>query len=456
MRILNGVPDQMPPGPALPGLVQALLLAPGPPFLRWCQRRYGDRFTLRLGRFGTYVYLADPADIREVFHGDDTVLHAGEANAPFLGRILGPSSVLVTDGAEHMRQRRRLTGSFHGEAIARLVPQMAAIAAADIEHWPAGRPFAVLPRMRAVTLEVILRTVIGLTDGPRLDSMRAALLELTDIGLLDMAQFVFPGLGRLGPWRRFWVAKDRADALLRHEIESCRADPALGERRDVLALLVRSAGTGVASGAEEPMGVEELRDQIVTLLLAGHETTATGLAWTLERLTRHPAVLRRATDAARSGDSEYLDAVVTESLRSRPVVPDISRRLAAEYRLGGHVIPAGTYVDPAIALVHASERLWPRPETFDPSRFVGARPDPTIWLPFGGGNRRCIGAAFAATEMRVVLAEVLTRVDLEPTSARPEKARVRHVTLAPHRGAVVRVRRRRPAGPSAGSPPVAA
>ena len=430
----------MPPGPALPALAQALLLAPGPPFLRWCQRRYGDRFTLRLGRFGTYVYLADPADIREVFHGDDTVLHAGEANAPFLGRILGPTSVLVTDEAEHMRQRRRLTAPFHGDAIARLAPVMATVAAAEVDSWPRGRPFPVLPRMRAVALEVILRTVIGLTDGPRYEEMRKALLDLTEINLLVMAQFVFPQLGRVGPWRRFWAAKERADALLRREIEAARSDPALGERRDVLALLLRSAGADAISTGE-------VRDQIVTLLLAGHETTATGLAWTFERLTRHPAVLRRATAAARSGDTAYLDAVVTESLRARPVVPDISRRLVREFRLGEHVIPAGTYVDPAIALVHSAPDRWDRPDLFDPDRFLGTRPDPAIWLPFGGGNRRCIGAAFAATEMRVVLQEVLSRVDLDPTGARPERARVRHVTLVPHRGGMLRVAQR-PRGPA--------
>ncbi|HET6874519.1 MAG TPA: cytochrome P450 [Acidimicrobiales bacterium] len=423
--------DTLPPGPR--GPLNGLILF-GPPFLRWCHRRYGDRFTVRLGRFGDYVYLVDPDDIRSVFHADDTLLHAGEANAPFLGRVLGPNSVLVTDEDVHRRQRRRMTGPFHGGSVARLVPRMAAIAAADVDTWPVGRPFAVHEHMRHVTLEVILQTVIGVTDESRLDQLRAALLDLTDIKMWMMAQFVFPGLSRFRPWRYLWDRKARADQLLIDEFERARQDPSLQERPDVLAMLVRHREED-----ETAMTDDELRDQIVTLLLAGHETTATWLSWALERLTRHPAVLAQATAAARAGDDAYLDAVVTETLRARPVVPDVSRRLMGDFELGQYRLPAGTFVDPAIVLVHGSERLHDRAGQFDPSRYVGARPDPAVWLPFGGGNRRCLGAAFAATEMRVVLAEILRRVDLEPTSAAPERARMRHVTLTPHRGGRVKV-----------------
>ncbi len=426
--------DTLPPGPSSHWLLQAPMMVTGPRWLVRCQRRYGDRFTLRLGRFGTYVYLADPDDIREVFRGDDAVFHAGEANAPFLGRVLGATSVLVTDEDLHLRQRRRLNGPFHGGSVARLVPRMTAIAAADVDWWPVGRPFPVLERMRSVTLEVILQTVIGVTDEARLGPLREALLHLTDIPMWQMAQFALPGLSRYPPWRGLWSRKETADTLLRAEINRARHDPALEDRPDVLAMLVRH---------REPDGTamtdEELRDQIVTLLLAGHETTATGLAWAVERLTRHPHVLGRATAAAREGDGAYLDAVVAETLRSRPVVPDISRRLTADVRLGEHTIPAGTYVDPAIVLVHRDGRFYGDPDRFEPERFVGARPDPTVWLPFGGGSRRCLGAAFAATEMRVVLAEILKRVDLAPSTERPERARMRHVTLAPHRGGSVTV-----------------
>jgi cytochrome P450 family 135 len=429
--------DTLPPGPSHHWLVQAAMMIRGPRFLEACHRRYGDRFTLRLGRFGTYVYLADPADIREVFHGDDRVLHAGEANAPFLGRVLGPTSVLVTDDQLHLRQRRRLSGPFHGDAVARLVPRMAGVAAADVESWPVGRSMAVLPHTRSITLEVILQTVVGITDEQRLNDMRAVLFELVDIGMVMMAAFVFPSLRNVWPWKRFQSVKARADALLYDEIARARRAPDLDSRPDVLAMLARATDEDGST-----MTDQELRDQLVTLLLAGHETTATGLAWAIERLVRHPAILGRATTAAREGDDAYLDAVVTESLRVRPVVPDVSRLLTAEFRLGEYVLPAGVFVDPAIYLVQRSPASYEDPLTFRPERFVGRRPDPNVWLPFGGGTRRCLGAAFAAAEMRVVLAEILRRVDLAPTTAAPERARIRHVTLAPHAGAKVVVRRK--------------
>jgi cytochrome P450 len=418
-------------------MVQAANVMRGPRFLEACQRRYGDRFTLRLGRFGTYVYLADPADVREVFHGDDRVFHAGEANAPFLGRILGPSSVLVTDEELHLRQRRRLSGPFHGEAIAGLVPRMAEIAAAEVETWPVGRKIAVLPHTRSITLEVILRTVVGVADERRLKEVRLALMELVDIGMVMMAAFIFPSLQRVWPWRRFQVVKERADNYIYQEIARARRDLDLEARPDVLTTLIRARDEDGAA-----MSDGELRDQIVTLLAAGHETTATALAWTIERLVRHPACLHRATRAAREGDDVYLDAVVSESLRVRPVVPDVSRVLTANFRLGDYVIPAGVFVDPAIYLIQRSPAHYEDPLVFRPERFVARRPDPNVWLPFGGGNRRCLGAAFAATEMRVVLAEILKRVDLETTTAPSERARIRHVTLAPHAGARVVVRRK--------------
>lgn len=418
------------------------LMATGTGVIERWHRRYGDRFTLRLGRFGSYVYLVDPDDIKEIFHGDDAVFHAGEANAPFLGRVLGPMSVLVTDEDLHLRQRRSLAGPFHGGSVARLIPRMESIAAADIETWPVGTPFKVLRHTKAITLEVILQAVIGVTDESRLGPLRNALLALVDIDLVTMAQFVFPTLGNYWPWKRFAGVKARADELLYREIALARDDPDLESRPDVLAMMVRHRDPD-GSG----MGDDELRDQMATLLLAGHETTATALAWALERLVRNGDVLDKAVRAARSGDDAYLDAVVTETLRARPIVPDVSRRLVTDYDLGTWHLPAGTFVDPAIALVHRSPVHYPDPGRFDPDRFVGGRPDPTIWLPFGGGSRRCLGAAFAATEMRVVLGQILRRVDLETTSARAEKRRVRHVTLAPSRGGTITVRARRPVGP---------
>jgi cytochrome P450 len=436
----------LPAGPGWPGALQALATAQLPLFMQYCSRRYGDRFTVRMGRFGTYVYLSDPADIRAVFHGDDAVFHAGEANAPFLGRVLGPSSVLCTDDDVHLRQRRHMSGPFHGPSVAALAPVMAEVAAEDVAGWPIGVEFAVLPHMRRVTLEVILRAVIGVdgADHLRLAELRQTLSSLVDLNLLMMAPFAFPGLARFWPWTRYAAVQARADELIYAEIDRCQRAPDLEQRRDVLALLVRGGG----------MTTAELRDQLVTLLLAGHETTATGLAWTLERLVRHPAALARAEGAARDGaDGGYLDAVITESLRVRPVVPDITRRLMRDVIIGEGDrelrLPAGVFVDPAIYLVMRSEASYPDPLAFRPERVLGARPDPSVWLPFGGGSRRCLGASFAHTEMRVILATVLRSIELVTTTARDERTRVRHVTLAPHRGArVTAARRHRPTAPA--------
>jgi cytochrome P450 family 135 len=436
--------DPLPPGPRWPPALQSLGMAQLPRFLDSCHRRYGDRFTVRLGRLGTFVYLVDPDDIRSVFHGDDGVFHAGEANAPFLGRVLGSSSVLVTDDEVHLRQRRRLSGAFHGDSIARLATVVSDMAQMDIGTWPVGRPFRLLPHMRRITMDVVLRAVIGLReeDVARLDRLRSTLAALVDLDLVKLAPFVFPKLADIWPWTRYTAVQETADDLLRAEIDRCANDPALGDRADVLATLVRHRevdGTAMTAG--------EIRDQLVTLLLAGHETTATGLSWTFERLVRHPAVLARAVTAADDGDDAYLDAVVTESLRVRPVVPDITRKLMTDVTIGQGDrqlrLPAGTFVDPAIYLVLRSPEHYPDPLAFRPERFVGQRPDPNVWIPFGGGSRRCLGAAFALTEMRVVLSEVLRNIDLEPSSRRAERTRVRHVTLTPQRGAVVTVRRRR-------------
>lgn len=430
--------SQLPPGPGWPPALQAVATARLPRFLEYCQRRYGDRFTVRMGPFGTFVYFADPADIRTIFHGDDAVFHAGEANAPFLGRVLGTSSVLCTDDDVHRRQRRRMSGPFHGSSIAGLAPLMAEIAAADVETWPVGRDFAVLPHTRRVTLEVILRTVIGVkaSETTRLVELRRTLAELVDLNLIKMAPFAFPALINRWPWTRYLATQERANTLIYAEIDRARNDPDLEARCDVLAILVRSG----------EMTDDELRDQLVTLLLAGHETTATGLAWTLERLVRHPRILASATRAAREGDHDYLEAVVTESLRVRPVVPDITRRLVRDVQVGeGETalhLPAGTFVDPAIYLVMRSAKNYPDPLTFRPERFLGQRPDQTVWMPFGGGTRRCLGASFALTEMRVMLAEVLCRVELATTTRKGERTRVRHVTLAPRHGARITVRRR--------------
>lgn len=405
-------------------------------FLKWCHRRYGPVFSVRLGSFGTAVYLCDPDDVRALFKAPTDVARAGEANRPFLEPVLGPSSVLVTDDLPHRRARRLLMPAFHGESLGKLTESMAQIAGAEIDTWPVGTPLRTRPRFQTITLEVILRTVIGAVDQASLAELRQALPPLVELRLMDMAQFALPQLRDHWPWKNFRAIEDRANAALHVEIDRCRRDPGLDQRTDVLAMLVRARDEDGAA-----MTSEELRDQLVTVLLAGHETTATGLAWAVERLVRHPVVLERARQAARTDDTDYLDAVVNETLRLRPVVPDISRRLAQEWTVGGYRLPAGTLVDPAIPVIHHSPAYYPDPDAFDPERFRGRSPDPSVWLPFGGGNRRCIGAAFATTEMRIVLRELLTRVELTATRARSEAPRVRHVTLIPRRQATVRIAR---------------
>jgi cytochrome P450 family 135 len=432
----------LPPGPHLPAPVQVALLFSSQRWWKHLQHRYGDRFTVRLGRFGTLVYLVDPEDIRAVFRGDARIFHAGEANGTMLAPVLGPESVLVTDEDQHLNQRRLMMPPFHGEAVARLGSTMAEIAAANIDTWPVERPFSVTERTRAITFEVILQTVIGVREPERAGAFRKYLPALANMSGLMMLQFVFPTLGNLGPWRQIGRLMEQADALLCGEVERCRADPCLDERGDVLAMLVRARYPDGSA-----MSTSELRDQLMTLLMAGHETTATGLAWLLERLVRNPLVLARAQEAADAGDDAYLDAVVAEGLRIRPVVPDVSRRLTRPVRLGESCLPAGIFVDPAILLVHHDPRRYPEPDAFRPERFLGEHPDPAHWLPFGGGSRRCLGANFALTEMRVVLGEVLRRVELVPTKARGERIRARHVTYAPHRGGRITILRRRHAGP---------
>ncbi len=430
----------LPPGPRLPAPVQAALMARyWPRFVSACRRRYGSEFTLRIATMGTLVYVDEPAEIKTVFAGSPSVYHAGEANM-MLGGLLGDSSVLVIDGAAHRERRRQMLPAFHRDAVARQTALMAEIASQNIATWPVGVEFAVAPKMSEITLEVILRTVIGASDPSRLAALRAVmpkLLEVTPWASLAIAK---PGLQRFGPWRALRRNMAVADRLLYAEIADRRSDPDLARRTDALAMLVRAADCDGAT-----MTDKELRDQLMTLLVAGHDTTATGLSWAVERLTRHPAVLDkavRAAEASAAGDhagDEFLDAVVKETLRIRPVVFDVGRILKEPVDIAGYRLPAGVMVAPGIGLVHSRSDQYPNPDRFDPDRMVGATPGPTVWFPFGGGNRRCLGATFAMVEMRVVLREVLRRVQLCTSTAAAERQKVKHVILVPHRGARIRV-----------------
>jgi cytochrome P450 len=437
-------PNPLPPGPALPRSVQTvLMLRYWPRFVAACRRRYGSIFTLQIASIGTLVYLDDPADIKTVFAGDPTIYHAGEANSLLAG-FVGDSSVLVIDEDLHRDRRRLMIAPFQRDAVARQAALIAEIAAANIARWPVSTQFPVAPRMSEITLDVILRTVIGATDPTRLAALRTVMPRLLNLGAWASLAIANPDLQRRRPWRYVRRHIEDADRLLYAEIADRRADPDLGERTDVLAMLVRASHDDGRT-----MTDSELRDQLMTLLAAGHDTTATALSWTLERLIRHPDKLRkavRAADASASGDpsgDEYLDAIAKETLRIRPVVFDVGRVLTKPVELAGYRLPAGVMVAPGIGLVHASPQHYPRPDRFDPDRMLGATLGPTTWLPFGGGNRRCLGATFAMVEMRVVLREVLRRLELRTTAAHGERQRVKHVILVPHRGARIHVHSRR-------------
>ncbi len=417
-----------------------MALRHGPRFGAACRRRYGNVFTLRIPRFGTLVYLCDPADIKTVFAGDPSVFHAGEANS-ILSGLLGDSSLLVIDDDVHRDRRRLMLPPFHRDAVTRQAGSMAEIAAANIAGWPVGKSFAVAPKMSEITLEVMLRTVIGATDPVRLAALRKIMPRLLKIGPWATLALANPNLQRHLPWRGLRRRLAEADRLLYAEIADRRADPNLEARTDTLAMLVRAAAH---DGTQMPD--RELRDQMMTLLVAGHDTSATALSWALERLTRHSAALAKAVrsaEASAAGDSvgdEYLDAVAKETLRIRPPVADVGRVLTEPVELAGYRLPAGVMVAPGIGLVHATDALYPNPDRFDPDRMLGAALSPTTWLPFGGGNRRCLGAGFAMVEIRVVLREVLSRVELQTTTAPDEQQKLKHVILVPHRGAQIRVR----------------
>jgi cytochrome P450 family 135 len=425
----------------MPSLMQAAFVTASPygwMIKRW--RRYGDIFSSRFPIFGRVVYVADPAEVKRVFTGDPTLFHAGEANALALGDALGEHSLLTLDEQRHMSQRKLLLPPFHGESVRRYVEVMAEATEREVARWPLGKEIELRPRMQAITLEVILRAVFGVRDDARMDLFRERIPPLGELtSILNWIPFFDRDLGGLTPAARFRKARAAVDELIYAEIADRRAADDGEERDDVLSLLLSARhedGTAMTD--------VELRDELMTLLTAGHETTATGLSWAFERLLRTPRVLERLTESL--DDDDYVDAVVKETLRVRPVIVDVARKLTRDTEVAGWQLPAGTLVLPAIAVLHARPDLYESPEEFRPERFLGRRAaggrEPSAsrgaesyaWIPFGGGVRRCIGASFAQVEMRTVLREVLKRVRLRAPSQRPERGLIRHVTVVPGRG----------------------
>jgi cytochrome P450 len=440
----------LPPGPSDPPALQTArwLLRPIA-FMEDCRRRYGDAFSVHFLGFTTpMVMLSDPDTIRALYSDREHGLPPGRTFA--LRPVMGARSVLLLEGEEHLSRRRLMLPPFHGERMTAYEATVREIAEREIDSWPEDRPLAIHPSMQAITLEVILRAVFGVTDPQRRARLRELLPRLladTSSTAVQVRALLARRFSAADPFARFEQLLAQIDELLLAEIADHRADPTASERQDILALL---AGARFEDGGR--MSDRELRDQLVTLLLAGHETTATGLAWAVDLLVRHPATLARLERAVAEDEQAYVRAVVSETLRLRPVVPLAGRRLTSELRAGDFALPAGTDVTPAIWLTHTRPDLYPEPYAFRPERFLGQKPSTYGWIPFGGGVRRCLGAAFAELEMRVVLNVMLERRALRAAGTRPERVVRRNVTFSPRDGTRVLAARRQPGAADAVHP----
>jgi len=419
----------LPPGPRMPRALQAVGWTQRPlPFLERCQRRYGDIFTLRILHWGDWVLLCDPEDVKKVFTAG-SVVGVDLAN-PLLGPVLGPRSVMLLEEPDHMTRRKLILPAFHGKSIEGDGEMMAAVARREVGRWPVGEPFELWPRMQAITQEVVMRAVFGSAEEERMGRLRELLHGLT-VWMNDPRNLTL--LATFGPR---WVVRSRqfrrAMAPVEEAVlEEVRRRRAVGEERaDIVSMLV---GARYEDGS--PMSEQDLRDELLTLLTDG--PTSTSLAWTFERLLRNPEKLALTRDDVREGDGAYLDAVIKETLRVRPPVPVVVRRLLEPMRLGGHELPAGTTVAPCIHLIHRSESIYPQAKSFVPERFIGRQPGTYTWIPFGGGTRRCLAASYAEMEMKRVLRTVFSAVDLRPVESRTERMRKSAISFSPDRRGLV-------------------
>jgi cytochrome P450 family 135 len=437
----------LPPGPKAPAALQTARLIGRPvSFFERCRRRFGETFSARVLGIGPIVFISDPPSLKRLFGADRQNTIAPGRNI-VLAPVLGQRSLLLLEGDEHLRRRKLMLPPFHGERMRAYEEVMAEATERELSSWPIGRPFRIHPRMQSITLEVILSAVFGVEDDERRQDLRRNLVGILATTRSARAIGITVGrLRRLPAYRRITRMLAETDQILLAEIDERRADSDLASRDDILSLLVAARFEDGSA-----MSDTELRDQLITLLLAGHETTATGLAWSFDLLFRAPDKLERLRAEITEGGHEYLDAVIEETLRVRPVVPWVGRKLSAAAELGGYELPADTVVMAAIYLAHTRPDLYPEPHAFRPERFLDGgpesatdtslsrrrsdpRPDTYSWIPFGGGTRRCIGAAFAQLEMRVVLRTVLGQAELRPATDRPEPIVRRNVTLSPRNG----------------------
>jgi cytochrome P450 len=447
--------DQLPPGPRIPAALQMLATWTRPAAsLERLRQHYGTRITVQLPFQPPFVILSDPADIKELLTAPPDVIHPGEG-ARILEQTLGKHSVILLDEVAHLEQRKLMLPAFHGEKMQRLMGLMTELTEAEVESWPRGQAFPLHPRLQQQTLEIILRTVFGLERGAALDDLRNALTAV--LGFAESPLSVIPGARKRmawwGPMRKLNRLFAHADDLIFELIDERRTSGDEG-REDVLAMLL---GARHEDGSE--MSRQELRDELMTALVAGHETTASQLAWAFERLAREPRVAAKLTAELDAGESgEYLTATVHEILRLKPVLPNAEPRLTKQpVTIGGFDYPAGVSLLASAWLVHHDPKIYPDPFAFTPERFVGVSPGTYTWLPFGGGRRRCLGASFALQEMKIVLRVVLSRCTVQAAAAAAETTGRRSITFSPRGGATVvlrdRVGARSPAvGPDAGAP----
>ena len=431
--------NSLPPGPRMPAVLQTIGWWSRPTaFLERCRARHGRRFTIRLVGQSPFVVLSDPEEIKVLFQAPPDVLHPGEG-AHILEPIVGPNSVILLDEDPHLEQRKLLLPAFHGEKMQRLSGLMSELAEREVASWPVDEPIELQPRLQRLTLEIILRAVFGLERGAQLDALRELLTEILAFGdspvsLLPPAQALLRGLGRTAQFERSGA---QADQLIYELIDERRRGGDGAD--DVLALLLQAR-----HGDGSPMSAQELRDELMTALVAGHETTASQLAWAVDRLAREGAVQGRLHDELDAGeDDAYLTATINEILRHRPVLPNAEPRLVKRpIEIGGISYQPGAVLFASAYLIHHDAAIYPQPYAFRPERFLERAPGTYTWIPFGGGRRRCLGASFALQEMKLVLAALLTRYTLQTAGAPATTTRRRGISIRPPRGSMVVLGRR--------------
>jgi cytochrome P450 len=439
--------SSLPPGPPLPAALQMVGFWTRPlAFMEQCRERYGKRFTIKLPLTPPFVMLADPEAVKQVFTAPPDVLRPGEG-ARVLEPIVGSNSVILLDEDPHMEQRKLMLPAFHGERMERLSGLMEEVTAEEVASIPRGTPVSLHPWMQDLTLKIILRAVFGIDPGARFDALRERLQAMLAFGDRPISlmppkpeSLVARVAERVGPFAQFVRMQEEVDEIVFALIAERRAEAVEGD--DVLAMLLEARHEDGS-----PMSEQEVRDELLTLLVAGHETTATTLAWAFERLVREPSVLARLVEEVDAGEEAYVTATIQETLRDRPVLPNAAPRLVVkEVTVGDWTYSPGCTLVANSYLIHHDPEIYPDPRAFRPDRFLDQAPGTYTWIPFGGGRRRCLGASFAMLEMKIVLCTLLGSCEVAAAGGGVEVAQRRNITVRPVRGAQVVLGERAAAG----------